>query len=134
VIRTALRVILALLTIGALLALGLFVALNLGGATWAANQLLRRINPYPGTTMRVGSVTGSFLAGIQVRDARMIGRKGEVVIEVEQMSVAYDPRRLLGRDIVIGQVRAVKPKVVLGRFARSRWDLAQRPVRSSPEP
>src|SRR3954470_10215456 len=76
VIRTAFRVILAVLTIGALFALGLLLALNLGGASWATNQLLRRVNPYPGTTMRVGSVTGNFLTGIEVRDARMTDPKG----------------------------------------------------------
>ena len=103
-IRRALRILLALVVAGLFLLSGLGIALHLGGARWAVNRLLRKVNPYAGTSLVVGSVHGNLLRDAELRDVEFRDASGEVAARASRISGRYSLTRLLRGEIVIDQV------------------------------
>src|SRR5262245_40361512 len=127
-IRRALRILLGLVVLGALVLGAPGLWLHLGGAGWALNRVLQRVNPYPGTSVVVGSVGGSLLRTARIRDVEFRTASGEVLARVDRVRVRYSPGELLSGEITIDAVEIAGADIRLKRRPDGTWELPEKPA------
>ena len=128
------RLALALLTAATLVVAGVLTVLALGGGDWAVNLVLRKINPWPGTSLRAADVTGNLLTAPRLYRLSLTRADGEVILRADSAAVRYDLRRLLGGDITLAEIRVYGADLVLRQRDDGRWDLPARRTRPPGSP
>src|SRR4051794_8753177 len=124
------RLALALLTAATLVAAGVLTVLALGRGDWAVNLVLRKINPWPGTSLRAADVTGNLLTAPRLYRLSLTRADGEVMLRADSAAVRYDMRRLLGGDITVAEVSVYGADLILRQQDDGRWDLPAKRTRS----
>ena len=124
------RLALALLTAATLVAAGVLTVLALGGGDWAVNLVLRKINPWPGTSLRAADVTGNLLTAPRLYRLSLTRADGEVMLRADSAAVRYDLRRLVAGDITLAEVRVYGADLILRQRDDGRWDLPAKRTRS----
>jgi translocation and assembly module TamB len=128
------RLALALLTAATLVAAGGLTVLALGGGDWAVNLVLRKINPWPGASLRAGDVMGNLLTAPRLYRLSLTRADGEVILRADSAAVRYDLRRLLGGDVTLAEIRVYGADLVLRQRDDGRWDLPARRTRPPGSP
>jgi len=128
------RLALALLTAATLVAAGVLTVLALGGGDWAVNLVLRKINPWPGTSLRAADVTGNLLTAPRLYRLSLTRAGGEVMLRADSAAVRYDLRRLVAGDITLAEVRVYGADLILRQRDDGRWDLPAKRTRSPGSP
>ncbi len=128
------RLALALLTAATLVAAGVLTVLALGGGDWAVNLVLRKINPWPGTSLRAADVTGNLLTAPRLYRLSLTRADGEVMLRADSAAVRYDLRRLVAGDITLAEVRVYGADLILRQRDDGRWDLPAKRTRSPGSP
>ena len=128
------RLALALFTATTLVAAGGLTVLALGGGDWAVNLVLRKINPWPGASLRAGDVMGNLLTAPRLCGLSLTRADGEVMLRADSAAVRYDLRRLLGGDITLAEIRVYGADLVLRQRDDGRWDLPARRTRPPGSP
>ena len=128
------RLALALLTAATLVAAGVLTVLALGGGDWAVNLVLRKINPWPGTSLRAADVTGNLLTTPRLYRLSLTRADGEVMLRADSAAVRYDLRRLVAGDITLAEVRVYGADLILRQRDDGRWDLPAKRTRSPGSP
>jgi len=123
VARTAFRVLLGVLATGLVVVLAGVLALYAGGATWLANRVLRAaVAPFPGTTLRVRSVSGNLVTRIVAHDLKLERGPVGVPLHVDEVQARYSLAELLQHDIAIREVRVAGPTASLIQLRDSSWN------------
>ena len=109
------RLALALITAATLVVAGVLTVLALGGGDWAVNLVLRKINPWPSTSLRAADITGNLLTAPTLYRLSLARADGEVMLRADSAFVRYDLSRLLAGDITLPEIRVYGPNLVLSQ-------------------
>jgi autotransporter translocation and assembly factor TamB len=132
-VRKLARAIVGLIAF-ALLLVGVGLAIVETG--WAKNRLrgliVSQANQYLTATLTIGSLGGSLLRGLQLKDIAL-SRDGHTLIRVDEISLSYSIRELFQQGVVIRRVRLMRPQVAGAKMADGHWDLGALVKRESRE-
>jgi translocation and assembly module TamB len=111
------------LATGLVVVLAGVLALYAGGATWLANRVLRAaVAPFPGTTLRVRSVSGNLVTRIVAHDLKLERGPVGVPLHVDEVQARYSLAELLQHDIAIREVSVAGPTASLIQLRDSSWN------------
>jgi hypothetical protein len=107
--------------------LGAGLLLVLLNSAWPRERLrtlvLARTAPFLDGTLDIGALDGSLTRDLRLERVA-VRRDGRTLIEIDEVAVSYDLRRLLAGEVVIDRVTLTRPRVTGTRLGDGRWDLA----------
>ncbi len=128
----------ALVLIGLVLVILCIIGLAIATleTTWGKDQIrqliVRQANKHLTATLEIESLRGSLFRGIELGHVRL-SRDGRPLVAIDDITVDYNIRELLGPGVVVRRVRLVRPRIVGARQADGRWDLGALVKREQPE-
>ena len=114
-----------------LLALILVVIAGAGFAvvesTWGKDQiralLVRQANQYLTARLTIGSLSGSLTSGLELGDVAL-SRDGRTLVAIDRVALTYALGELWRDGTTIQSLQLTRPRIVAGKQADGRWDLA----------
>jgi len=106
---------------------GLAAAVLLAHTDWGRDHVralvVDQANRRLTATLEIGRLDGSLFEEIRLSDVRL-SRDGQTVFSAEEVAVRYTLRELLRSDLLVREVRLVRPRVAAAKDQQGRWNLA----------
>ena len=77
---------------------------------------------YLDASLEIGHLEGSLVGGVRLSGVRL-SRNGRDLVTIDDISLGYSLRDLLGRRIVVTRIALTRPRVTFSRTSDGRWDL-----------
>lgn len=119
----ALASTIALLATGALVVGGIVAVTQTGtGQGWVRDRLLATLAPRVKGRLVVGRISGNFITGVTVDSIEVRGPDDSLFVFVRRARVAFDPRDLLDKRVLLRRVEIERPIVRLSQAEDGTWN------------